>query len=167
MTFSDINTTVNLLCFVWTTKLERGHTASLINRLSLAAHCHMGHGWACYPFWQSASHLCPSLDNRPSAAAQWGHSSESPVRHRFTSLLMDRVPFWKDMKGLYVQWHYNKTDGTCFWLSIQLYICTSEPFPKPVSDLKEHSVEGNLATDADEANYKSHSASLTVMLCTH
>lgn len=70
-------------CPVWTTEVAWGHAGSLIYRLNLATHCHMGHEWACYPVRQSASHLCPSLASLQSAATQWGHSSGLPVRHGF------------------------------------------------------------------------------------
>lgn len=70
-------------CLVWTTEVAWGHAGSLIYRLNLATHCHMGHEWACYPVRQSASHLCPSLASLQSAATQWGHFSGLPVRHGF------------------------------------------------------------------------------------
>lgn len=47
------------LCLARTTEVTWGHAGSLIYRLNLATHCHMGHEWACYQARQSASHLCP------------------------------------------------------------------------------------------------------------
>lgn len=70
---------------------DRGgmNVGSLIYRLNLTTHCHMGHEWACYPVRQSASHLCPQLDSLQSAATQWGHFSGLPAGHEFHFTIQD------------------------------------------------------------------------------
>lgn len=65
------------------------NVGSLIYRLNLTTHCHMGHEWACYPVRQSASHLCPQLDSLQSAATQWGHFSGLPAGHEFHFTIQD------------------------------------------------------------------------------
>lgn len=173
------------LSLVWITEVAWGHAGSLIYRLNLATHCHMGHEWACYPPRQSASHLCPLLGSPRSAITQWGHSSGQPVGHGFYFNIQDS---WKKylltVFPNQTPWKWNKhTNQKTVHLNdlavhpiVYKYTLTMQSLnvlcPQSLSlsqwtHLEKDSAEWNLAIDADEANYRSNPASLTLMFCTH